>query len=537
MGQLITGFAVLGSGLNVGLPVIRLFGLLTLLSLSGCALRSPVPELDYVASLPPATTGLPAQLNRQFQQQHAETQENIIPPSGARLLTSGEDALLYRLALIDQAVSSIDLQYFIWSADTSGTLLFDRVMQAADRGVKVRMLVDDIDLAATDTELATLSEHPNLSVRIYNPSWTRNTAGKINEWAINYRQLNRRMHNKLLVVDGHVAVVGGRNIGDSYYGLNQHYNFVDLDVMVTGGIMPDLSHAFDKYWNSRLAVPGETLTRKRINGGPVAVHQIDRARLSQERALWVSYRNTPAQNIERLQQLEGQWQTIETVFLQEAPESLGKDEFRLIDLLSQLAGPSEQELLISSPYLIPRSSLLDDLTEFSEQGVTVKVITNSLGSNNHIAAHSHYKKYRRDLLKTGLELYEFDYAPSQALTDHTNVSPVNSQFLSLHTKAIVSDREICFIGSLNLDPRAVEINSENGLLIRSPELCGELADKLLRLMEPDNSWQVEIDEQGLLRWYGEQDGKPESLSLQPSRKFHHRLQDGFFRLLPLENQI
>jgi len=199
-----------------------------------------------------------------------------------------------------------------------------------------------------------------------------------------------------------------------------------------------------------------------------------------------------------------------------------------------LAAPSHDELIVVSPYLIPRSDMLDGLAELHSEGVNVKILTASMASNNHTAAHSHYKKYRRRILDAGAELYEYRHDPSPAMRDQADVPPLAAHFISLHVKAMVGDRRRCFIGSLNLDPRALEINTENGLYIESPGLAGELAAAFGTMMQPDNAWQVHFDEvQGMLYWQS----SAGTVDSQPARSFGQRIADFLFRLLPIESQL
>jgi len=186
-----------------------------------------------------------------------------------------------------------------------------------------------------------------------------------------------------------------------------------------------------------------------------------------------------------------------------------------------------------TPYLIPVGNFLEELAEMSSEGVTVKILTGSLGANNHTVAHSHYKKYRRRILATGAELYEFRHDPSPAIRDAVDVPPVRATFISLHTKALVGDRKRCFVGSLNLDPRALEINTENGLYIQSTGLCGQLAEQFDSLMEPENAWHVYLNENHQLRWKS----RAGTVAFQPARSFGQRIADFFCRLLPIESQL
>jgi putative cardiolipin synthase len=220
-------------------------------------------------------------------------------------------------------------------------------------------------------------------------------------------------------------------------------------------------------------------------------------------------------------------------FMQDDPVQRGEDEYRVFDMLDYIAKPDQQELIIVSPYFIPTEKLLGKLEEILSNGLKVSIITASMGANNHTAAHSHYKKYRRKLLESGALLYEMKHdLPAQTRTI-SDVPPVQSDFTCLHVKAMVADRERCFVGSLNLDPRAIEINTENGLYIESPDLCGQLADQFEALMSPENAWRVFLNEDNQMRW----ESSSGTVSTQPARHFGQRISDFFLRLLPIESQI
>jgi putative cardiolipin synthase len=224
---------------------------------------------------------------------------------------------------------------------------------------------------------------------------------------------------------------------------------------------------------------------------------------------------------------------LEPHFIQDHPVTFDGAEHRLSDMLLYLAEPSHTELIMATPYLIPVNGFLDDLAKLSSDGVNIRIVTGSMGSNNHTVAHSHYKKYRRRILRTGAELYEFRHDPPPETREVSDVPPVRAKFISLHNKALAGDRQRCFIGSLNLDPRAIEINTENGLYMQSPELCGEMADLLKGLMTPDNAWRVFVDENDTLYW----ESSTGRVSIQPARRFWQRVADFFYRLIPIESQL
>ncbi len=498
------------------------------LLVSGCASLPSRPELPHEAAQPPAMSGSFAALSAEFYR------KNGIEKSGFRLITNGQEALEARLALADLAISSIDLQYFIWQGDAVGTLLFDRLLRAADRGVKVRLLVDDIGIAASTRNLVALNSHPNLEIRVFNPNPSRDYAigGALNFLA-SMKELNRRMHNKLMIVDNHLSITGGRNIGNSYFGLGGDYNFVDIDVLSVGAVIEESSHAFDDYWNNLAAYP--------VSGWKVVLppssfydmRQSISTYLKENRSQLVSYPLEPVDWQPWLQELQNSMVTGEAHFLQDDPVKIHGQDYRLIDMIAYLSDPTEDELILASPYLIPVGDMLDELKAIHEDGVTIKIVTNSLASTNHTLVSSHYKKYRRPILDSGAELYEFQHQPSSSLRAEADVEPVRAPFISLHAKVLVSDRSKCFIGSLNFDPRALVLNSENGLLIDSPELSSALADFLEEIMKPENGYRLFRTDDNKIHWQA----KDKILSSQPSRGLFQSLGDFFGAFLPIEGQL
>jgi putative cardiolipin synthase len=493
---------------------------------SGCTTLQPDPPRQVSLALAQADTGILVDTVASLKLAQNET--------AAMPLSSAKEGLDWRLALVDHASTSIDIQYFIWSSDEAGILLFDRLLKAADRGVRVRLLVDDIALDGSDHNIATYSQHPNFKIRIYNPGRVRKSAlGGIGEFMLNFRALNRRMHNKLFVVDNQIAILGGRNIGNPYFGLSKKYNNRDMDLLLAGSIVPDISQAFDKYWNAELAYPATAMSSSASIEELPELRKVLEMYLEEHSETLSSY---PMQRKDWKDMFKLLPQRVDTgrgIFLQDIPVSYDGRELKLADMIKLVSEKSNKELIIVSPYFIPSDSLLKRMTELRSQGVTVRILTNSLGSNNHTAVHSHYKKYRRKILATGAELYEFRHDPSEQVRSISDVPPVTAEFISLHAKALVGDRDRVFIGSLNLDPRAVVINTENGIYFESPALGKDLATRFDIMMLPENAWRVFVDKNDELRWESS-DGV---VTRQPARTTGQRIADFFFRLLPIESQL
>ena len=508
--------------------MLRIAFMSTLICLcTACTTLKPAPAQPVVNALAPASTGVVSEVADRVA---ARLDDH---DSAYLLLSHNHDALNWRLALVDHATTSIDAQYFMWQDDASGNLLFDRLLKAADRGVRVRLLVDDIWLAADDEAIAAASGHPNLDIKIFNPGFARHAVAGWLEFLAYFQELNRRMHNKLFVVDGRTAIVGGRNIGDPYFGLSERYNFRDLDVLTMGPVVKEISTAFDEYWNAELAYPGGLLSKRYSRDSAERLRWELEAEIRESASVLASYTLTPRDWSAEMFAAVPKMHTGEGHFLQDDPIVVHGEEVKLIDMLTTLAAPSHQELLLVSPYYIPVPGKLDALARLESEGVRVKILTASMAANNHTAAHSHYKKYRRRILDTGAELYEFRHDPGPEIRERVDVPPVQANFVSLHTKMLVGDRQRCFIGSLNLDPRALQINTENGLYIESPSLAAEMARKFDVMTHPDHAWQVKMDENRALYWLS----SAGIVHRQPARSFSQRVVDFFFRLLPIEGQL
>ncbi|WP_169334344.1 phospholipase D family protein [Rubritalea marina] len=464
-------------------------------------------------------------------------QSSIYPQQGDRsyfhLIEDANESLQWRLALIDAAETSIDLQTFIWEADQSGWLLFDRVLRAAERGVKVRVLIDDIWLKSNESLLASYEHHPNLSIRLYNPMKVRKPSiGRGLYFLTHYAEATHRMHSKVLLADGVWALSGGRNIGDKYFGLSGEYNFRDLDVLSVGAVVPEMRHEFDVFWNSNIVYPARYLgdavenevllgETKKMRKGVEDMKQTQLPHLILSSRSWAQlYRDAQASFFPG-----------RATFIADTP---GGEERVLDEYLSQYLYEAQREVVIVTPYLIPYKASFDELEEMIGRGVRVKFVVPSMGANNHLITHSHYRKYRRRLLSLGCELYEYRHDPSEQQRAISDAGGNRAPFLCLHKKAIVVDRRFCYIGSLNMDPRALMINAESGLIIDSVGLSGALCGQIDMMVQPENAWRVSLSETGALQWRGV--GGAVLLN-QPARKFSQRVWDSFARWIPIESEL
>ena len=500
--------------------------------LSACATLPPEPPTEDAYALPSPKTGLLAEAiaNIRPKLEQAESAFRLLPRAG--------DSLAWRIALIDSAERSIDAQYFVWHDDAVGAMLLERLYMAADRGVKVRLLVDDMHLAAhstfagNDKELAAVDHHPNLEFRLFNPGYYRDgTVGVLASMVNNAQHYNRRMHNKLLVVDNHFAVVGGRNIGDEYFGIDKHFNFVDLDLLVTGAVLPQLSESFDEYWNSEFPYPARALAHIEEQDFE-AVRQENRAYAEVHSHKLDTFYELSEDKKQQLADPRPMFERGIANFYRDEPIQREKSENRLYEVLSEALEAGYAEAVMSTPYLIPARNFLTLLGKDIEAGATVRILTNSLATNNQPVVHAHYKNYRRTLLEMGVELHELHHQPAAEVRQLADTPPVEAEFIALHMKASVIDGERCFVGTMNIDPRSLDINTEDVLDITSPGLCKQLRDYLIMVLKPVSSWRVTQNEDGQLRWMSYEG----AVDVQPVREDSQRLWDKIYQILP-EDQL
>jgi putative cardiolipin synthase len=433
------------------------------------------------------------------------------------------------------AERTLDVQYYIWKGDTVGLLLLQRLVEAADRGVRVRVLLDDQTVKAKDLSLASFSGHPNLEIRLFNPLAGRKK-GPITFLA-DFSRVNHRMHNKLFVMDNTIAVIGGRNIADRYFGVSSKANTRDLDVVVVGPVVPKLSGTFDLFWNSQWAYPVESLAKK--TPGPEERKEI-RKQLSEEVSAgvdtlpWSVDIDTPAMH-SRFDELrpEFTWAPMEVLY--DTPDKVENSEARIVDASRKILDGMKEEFLMEVAYFVPGKEGIATAKELTERGVKVKVLTNSLASNNVLAAHAGYAKYRVPMLEAGAEMYE--YRPDAV--DRKDWSPAAASApTQMHTKTYVIDRKMVFIGTFNLDPRSKVINTEIGVLIRHPGFAEQTAAFIERGMEPANAYRVFLDEEtGEARWIRKDGEKERIYRYDPKTGFLKNLGVAFIRLFPIEGQL
>ena len=449
--------------------------------------------------------------------------------SGFHLLVLGQDAFVARAALAQASEKTLDLQYYIVGEDASTTLLLYRALLAAQRGVRVRLLVDDIYAVGRDIDFATLAAHSNVQVRVFNPFRLRGPLGisQLFEYLGDSSRLNRRMHNKLWIADNAAAVIGGRNLGDAYFNLHAESDFADLDVLATGPVVMQMSRSFDTYWNSDMAVPiaafvgtapnhqDVTLILSRMAAQAEQFRATDYAQALRASGFGTMVHEgrvplTPAQATLHATAVPSQVSTTQ----QHQPVSTA---------VSQLVQGAQQEVLLVSPYFIPSEQGMGVLCGLTRRGVRVRLLTNSLASTDVPVVHAGYARYRPRLLACGVALYEL--RPSATRSGSTR--PGLSSGASLHAKAVVVDGKSVLIGSMNLDPRSRQSNTEVALLVDSSTLATQLTTLFNDSTAPEEAFQVELSEPGnpnaALIWRGRENGKPIQTTSEPLASFWRRL--------------
>lgn len=426
--------------------------------------------------------------------------------TGIYILERGEEALMGRAWLANHAQATIDVQYFIWSTDNIGILAAEMLLGAADRGVRVRVIVDDFLIDAADNTLALLAAHPSVDIRIYNPQHKVGTSTwrRILNSITDFRGVNQRMHDKTAIFDGIAGITGGRNMADEYFDFDHEYNFRDRDVLVLGAAVTDMTANFEEFWASDLSVPVESLL-------PDAGLQVSDADVQQRYDELRAYARNPEnfelairRAIERMptdfpQLLQAmEWQAV--TFISDAPGKNsgeaglgggGEATSALVDAL----GKAQRSVVIQSPYLVLPEGGVELLESLHARGVRIRISTNSLASTDNLAAFSGYFAQRPALLSAGVEIFEFRDHP-QIQTDlierHAALADTDPIF-AIHAKSMVIDDELIYIGTFNLDPRSANLNTEVGVLVESAKLAAQLTQSIERDMAPANSWQTTVD--------------------------------------------
>jgi len=514
----------------------RSFAAALVLALAGCASLPPPPARTASHAYDDTDATRIGRVVQQLRAAHPGL-------TGAHLLLDAREAFVARYALVLAAERSIDVQYYIWRADTSGSLLAEALWDAAERGVRVRVLLDDGNTAGLDSVLAALDAHPNIEVRLFNPF--ANRTWRLGDFALDFGRVNRRMHNKSFTVDNQATVVGGRNIGDEYLGAETAVAFTDLDVLTIGPVVHEVSAVFDAYWNSESAWPAAALLAPPPDGT-----------LDSTRSYWAQYRRRPEaiRYIEAVRSMSllariGQGRLplewVPARVLSDDPAKvtlpIDREDVQLLRQLEETFGKPERELVLVSPYFVPGRGGTDALLAMRSRGVAVTVLTNSLAATDVGPVYSGYVRYREELLRGGVRVFELKPAALPPQSDDEDDqrrrggmvgSRGGSSSASLHAKTFAADRQRIFVGSFNLDPRSISLNTEMGVVLDSPVFATRLSQAFVDAI-PRDAYEVRLED-GRVVWMERTATGEVKHTKTPGVGFMRSAWMGFLALLPIE---
>ena len=461
--------------------------------------RLSTSTTDYCAAIPQNN-------NKLLSEYLAPVTHKMRDKTGVYILEQGIEAMLSRAWLTEHAEQTIDVQYFIFSTDNIGLIAIDYLVKAAERGVKVRILVDDIMVDATGDELQTLAAHKNISIKIYNPvaNIGKNLFDKIVSLTTNFHQLNQRMHNKTFTVDGKISITGGRNVADEYFGYDHQYNFRDRDVLLIGGITTKIQTSFEQFWQSKLSVDINDLVKEKLPKGYTPnfqpLHQYACNPLNYAASVRDKIHDMPKAITAIQQQQQLQWlENIE--YISDLPGKNNANKFLAggglaTEKLVALLQSANKSVVIQTPYLITTAATRKILKNLVDSGVAISILTNSLASNDNLEAFSGYQRDRKALLNTGIKIFEFkpdakirQKIMSEVMQKQLTQPPI----FGLHAKSMVIDDHTAVVGTYNVDPRSANLNTENFVIIPSRKIAQEIKQGMLEEMQPENAWPVTLD--------------------------------------------
>jgi cardiolipin synthase C len=454
--------------------------------------------------------------------------------SGIYLLGDARDAFAARAMLAQAAERTLDMRYYIWHDDISGTLLFDALRTAADRGVRVRLLLDDNNTSGLDPILAALDAHPNIEVRLFNPFVIRSP--RWIGYAVDFFRLNRRMHNKSFTADDQATIVGGRNVGDEYFGATSGVLFADLDVLAIGPVVKEVSSDFDRYWTSGSSYPVDKLLPP-AEAGKAADLGAAAARVAQDPNAQ-AYLNAINQSAfvrkwnER--SLVPAWAA--TRMISDDPaKGLGRagPEALMLERMREIIGDSATQFDLVSPYFVPTEYGVDALVTLARRGVRIRVLTNALEATDVAVVHAGYAKRREELLRNGIALYEMRRRGSKRDEEDEGASRFGSSAASLHAKTFAVDRSRFFVGSFNFDPRSARLNTEMGFVIDSPELAQRI-EAAVAARVPTEAFEVRLSDADRLQWIEHREGQVVNHDTEPGASAWKRARVKMLSLLPVE---
>lgn len=455
--------------------------------------------------------------------------------TGVYLMDEPHVALQLRNAMAGIAEKTLDVQYYIWQNDKSGRILFQGLLDAADRGVRVRVLLDDFSLSAKDIYLSQFASHPNLEIRLFNP-FAHRVAKNIG-FITNISRVNHRMHNKIFVMDNVLGVLGGRNIADHYFGIDEDYNFRDLDVLAAGPAVQAVSDTFDLFWNSKWAYPIGAIKKHDIS-----IDEFKRLQQVLKDRVIEDISNIPFAldvNVDdmyaRLGKLAQGFVWAQVSVLHDLPEKVANNSFTLRDQAEELLANIKSDFSAEIAYLIPGKAVVKKIQSMVDQGINVRLLTNSLASNDTLAAHAGFATYRRRLLTAGANLYEYkpDAVERKKWSHYAQKATTR-----LHSKTYVLDKRYAFIGSFNMDPRSIQLNTEIGLLIDSPVFAEKVLAFLDTGIHHDNSYQVFFKGKSKnIEWREQSEGVEVIHRADPKSTWWQRVKSRIIRIFPIEHHL
>ena len=464
--------------------------------------------------------------------------------SGFLTLDTGEEAFVARMRMIQEATVSLDVQYYIWHDDLTGRTMYHQLLAAADRGVRVRILLDDLDTAGKDQSLRKIDAHENVEIRVFNPFANREK--RLRDFLGDTRRINRRMHNKSITGDNIATIFGGRNIGDEYFAAAKDVGFGDMDALAVGPIAREVSAQFDLYWNSEWAYPISAFSWE----APISQAEFDAFRDASdehvERARQSEYAEVIRQfdlaTLGSIEELDFVWSEWLLAYDQPSKVQAKKvhADTHLAPKIKMGMDKTEKDLVIVSPYFVPGDEFTDYLVSLVERGVRVRILTNSLQANDVSLVHAGYMRYRKRLINGGVELYEFKADANKVIRkqrkEQKDKNRIGASKASLHAKFFGFDQTYLFIGSFNLDARSVALNSELGAYYASPEealrLSESFDDIVIRI-----AYRVEINEDGKLEWVTLTDDGELRLDKEPDTTWWKRFSTGTLRYIVPESQL
>jgi putative cardiolipin synthase len=515
--------------------------------LGGCASLPPGSDFSKTVSSALAHPE-ETRLGRQFENTAREHNGN----SGFRIIPVGADGFLTRMQMINAAERTLDLQYFIFRGDETGRQLTGAVLHAADRGVRVRVLVDDGDTLDGDEQIALLEAHTSVEIRIFNPFAYRGHISlfRTTEFMFNASRLDYRMHNKLLVVDNAIALIGGRNIGDQYFQIDPESQVADDDIFIAGPIAQQISATFDEFWNNALSIPVEALSGGKPTHADLSEH---REELNEE------HQQLKADDIDYVKRvatgepfdgiISGRLPLIwaHAQLICDSPDKKKVENNAMVGRLMHRAVAKatvavQSELLMVTPYLIPGDEGMQMFKDLRKRNVRVRVLTNSLESATVLLAQAGYMHYRVPLLENGVELYEIRSLLGNARGSGETTTISRYGNYSLHAKLFVFDRQRLFIGSMNFDQRSMHLNTEIGLIIDSPALAQQIAARFDAMVQPVNSYRLALRPNSAgaapsLVWLTQEGAKAIEYDTEPARSGWKRLKVNILSLLPLDKEL